>query len=135
MSRAERQSVAQASLLLPAVAVSLRLAGFKKTYRWLEGYHPQGVKDNGNRVGESIDIAARNFPLYRPSCLPRSLVLWHMLRRRGAPADLRIGVNNAGGRFTAHAWVEQDGVVVNDTPDIAQRFAPVDLSSALMSDR
>lgn len=135
MPWSERWSVVRASVLLPIVALSLRLAGFHKTYRWLEDYQPQDVKDRSATTGESVDIAARNLPLYRPTCLPRSLVLWHMLRRGGAPAELRIGVSTSGGQFAAHAWVEQDGIVINDATDIAERFAPVDLVAALGSDR
>lgn len=135
MSWLERRSVAQASVLLPVVAVSLRLAGFQKTYRWLEGYQPTDVKVGGAPTGESVDIAARNFPLYRPTCLPRSLVLWHMLRRQGEPAELHIGVRRIDGDFNAHAWVEQGGMVINDAPDVAERFVPVDLAMALGSDQ
>lgn len=117
----------QALVLLPIVTASLRLAGFQKTYRWLDVPQTEGASSDGRTVDESVDVAARNLPLYKPTCLPRSLVLWHMLRRRGEPAELRIGVRAADGHFIAHAWVERDGVVVNDAPDIAQRFAPLEL--------
>lgn len=42
-------------------------------------------------------------------CLVRSLVLVAVLARRGAAADLVIGVMPAPG-FAAHAWVEHDGI-------------------------
>jgi Transglutaminase-like superfamily len=38
-----------------------------------------------------------------------------MLRRSGNAAEVRIGVKTAG-RFEAHAWVERDGVAVQDVP-------------------
>jgi hypothetical protein len=41
-------------------------------------------------------------------CVNRSLVLVRMLARRGATADLVIGVT-APSDFAAHAWVELDG--------------------------
>lgn len=42
-------------------------------------------------------------------CLMQSLVLTRLLARRDRPATLVIGVSPAGS-FTAHAWVERDGV-------------------------
>lgn len=135
MSWPERRSVVQASVLLPVVAVALRLAGFQKTYHWLERRQPEDVKDGGAPAGESVDIAARNLPLYRPTCLPRSLVLWHMLRRQGTPAELHIGVRKDDGEFNAHAWVEHAGQVINDAPDVSERFARVDLLAVLGSER
>lgn len=39
------------------------------------------------------------------------------------PTDLRIGVKLDQGRLDAHAWVEADGIPINDAPDVAQRFA------------
>lgn len=44
-------------------------------------------------------------------CLMRSLVLTRLLARRGAPAQLVIGVTAAPG-FAAHAWVEHGGRAV-----------------------
>jgi len=42
-------------------------------------------------------------------CLMQSLVLTRLLARRGRDSTLVIGVSPAG-RFSAHAWVERDGV-------------------------
>ena len=42
-------------------------------------------------------------------CLMQSLVLIRLLARRGRSASLAIGVSPAG-TFTAHAWVESEGV-------------------------
>jgi hypothetical protein len=46
-------------------------------------------------------------------CLPRSLALAATLRQRGVEADLCIGVVDIP--FSAHAWVESDGILLNDT--------------------
>lgn len=42
-------------------------------------------------------------------CLMQSLVLTRLLARRGRDSRLVIGVSPAG-EFSAHAWVERDGV-------------------------
>lgn len=129
----ERRQTLRAALALPLVGLSLRLIGYKRTRRLLEQrVMPFGLaadRDSAdiNVVARSVARAANHLPMYWPTCLPQSLVVWHNLRREGLPADLRIGVSKSGDTFLAHAWVEFDGQVVNDTPDVAQRFAPVEL--------
>jgi hypothetical protein len=39
-------------------------------------------------------------------CLPRALAAHAMLRRRGISSRLCLGVARAGGKLSAHAWVE-----------------------------
>jgi len=73
-------------------------------------------------LGELVNIAARH-TLGPRSCLTRSLLLGWLLRRRGVESQLRIGVRLTAGVLDAHAWVECDGVPVNDQPDVAERFA------------
>ncbi len=139
MSDEERGLLSQVSLLLPLVSTSLKLAGFQRTYRWL--YRPVEVNSSDasdalvRQASDTVALAARNLPVYRATCLSRSLVLWHLLRKHGRPADLRIGVQVGEGGFNAHAWVEQEGTVVNDRADIAQEFTPIDFSSSFAQGR
>lgn len=62
---------------------------------------------------------------WRMSCLAQSLVLLTLLRRRGLPARVRIGLAKHGERLRAHAWVEHDGQVLLDDPAIPQQFQSV----------
>jgi hypothetical protein len=49
-------------------------------------------------------------PPWRRTCLRRSVVLFHLLRRAGRPVVLHIGVRkDPGGALAAHAWLSQDG--------------------------
>lgn len=57
------------------------------------------------------------------NCLKKSLVLWYLLRCQGIVSELRIGVRREQGEFQAHAWVEYQGIVLNDTPNVRQHFA------------
>ena len=85
-------------------------------------------------IAYALAVAAKYGPWW-PQCLVRSLALGWLLARKGVPFEIRIGaasakpVFNAGGTvdFSAHAWVEHDGVVLNDAPDVATRFTPFDL--------
>ena len=67
-------------------------------------------------------MASRYSP-FPSSCLTRSLALVRMLKKDGIESQLRIGVRIAGTALDAHAWVEYAGMPVNDTADVAHRFA------------
>ena len=119
--------------LIVFVAALLRLLDYPRTVRLLSRWSPTvRVQDDISedamsyalRLGRLARIAGRYVPT-NGSCLRQSLVVWWLLRRKGMPAELRIGVQTGGG-FAAHAWVEVDGHPVNDAPDVAERFAPFD---------
>ena len=126
----ERRMLARLVFLLPAVGASLWLLGFKRTRGMLERLVPP-VDPNGpdetlpsesaNRIARLVAIAAYHGP-YRATCLRQSFTLWWLLRRRGIPAELRIGVRKETDNVDAHAWVDHEGVVLNDSPDVSSRF-------------
>lgn len=53
---------------------------------------------------------------WRPRCLLRSLVLFHLLREQGDDADLVIGLAERPESHDAHAWVEIEGEDVGPWP-------------------
>ena len=59
----------------------------------------------------------------RARCLEQSLALFVLLRRRGIAAELRLGVQPYP--FTAHAWVELDGVPLNERTETISQFVPL----------
>ena len=69
---------------------------------------------------------AASHGLYRGNCLSRSLLLRSLLSREGIDGDLLIGVRSASSRIEAHAWVEYQGVVLNDQPNVRERYRPFD---------
>ena len=69
---------------------------------------PGPVHDDPLRVARSVRRAGRLFP-GGGNCLVQSLALDRMLRERGHPSELRIGVRREGEALAAHAWVEHDG--------------------------
>ncbi len=72
-----------------------------------------------------MDAAARLLAPWA-SCLPRSVTLQWLLRRRRMEADLRIGVRKVESGIEAHAWVEHRGRPLNDTSDVHRRYAAFD---------
>ena len=78
--------------------------------------------DDARRIALAVNRAA-TFGLFRPKCLVKSRALRKMLDAEGiVGAEVRVGVRLTGGRFRAHAWVEYDGEVVGDDPDIVAKF-------------
>jgi hypothetical protein len=57
-------------------------------------------------------------------CLSRAVALARVLARRGAAADIRIGVRTIDGRLEAHAWVVVAGRVINDDEATVGQYAP-----------
>jgi hypothetical protein len=59
------------------------------------------------------------------TCLHRSLAAYALLRPRGEPVRLQIGVARDGGDLVAHAWLERDGVPLEEPTDPRERYAVV----------
>jgi Transglutaminase-like superfamily len=130
----ERAAVLEAVAGLVVTRPGLRLAGFRRwraVLKWLSPAEPvenqlMEIASESARVIARMEAAATRNVLFRPSCLERSLVLWWLLRRRGIPAELRIGARKDEQKLEAHAWVECGGSVLNQ-PDAAHlHFTPFD---------
>ena len=110
-------------LALPLVAVVLRWRGVQATRALLAGRpRVSSATLSVSQVARCANAAARLQPLTR-NCLARSVVLEWLLARHGHEAQLRVGTRRAGPALEAHAWVEHEGVPLNDTADVAERFA------------
>jgi hypothetical protein len=117
LSQQERAQWLQAWLLMPFVALGLRLFSLRRVQAML--YRNIG----GNPCREDLPAAkavvhlfhsAVRWSLLPTSCLARSLVLCWLLRNQSLEADLRIGVAILDGHFTAHAWVVHWGMALED---------------------
>jgi hypothetical protein len=124
---AQRRTCVIGGALLPAVTVLLKTGGYARAQRWLgrvpkRGSTPVGdALATGRMVGRAVTMAANHSPV--PStCLSRSLVIWMLLRRRGIDSEIRLGVRKDGGVVAGHAWVEHQGVPLNDTDNVAERY-------------
>ncbi len=118
-----------AMLLLPLIALALRLKGFKWTQALLSGQSkstsPIPADDQAKMaqsIARMVAVAANHGP-YRANCLKKSLVTWWLLEHRGIVTELKIGVNKEVEDFNAHAWVECQGKVLNESDDVGERFS------------
>jgi hypothetical protein len=71
------------------------------------------------RICSAVERACVWYPK-KAVCLQRSAVTTCLLRARGFPARMTLGVRPMP--FMAHAWVEVEGAVVNDWPNVKRIY-------------
>ena len=135
LSAHSRGVVIEAAAALTATWIGLRVAGYGRWRRVLDGLVAGSRKrasagdsaalGSAQAIARFEQSAARHLFL-RTNCLEQSLVLCWLLHRRGIPAALRIGARKHEGRFEAHAWVELNGTVLNQDQGQHLHFAPFD---------
>jgi hypothetical protein len=112
-------------VLLAVIAISLRLLGLGRTIGLANRIGAKGRHDEvfpHDLVRATAERVARAGAFYpgRAECLEQSMVLLILLRRRGLPAQLRLGVQNFP--FAAHAWVELDGRPINEREELVTQM-------------
>jgi hypothetical protein len=112
------------TLLLLIVDVALRAFGYARVVRVAERLAKTNVASaDAAMVGDVITQVIRATALYpfRSECLEQSVCAFFLLRRRGLPVQLRLGVQPYP--FAAHAWVELNGVPVTESVEMVSKFA------------
>jgi hypothetical protein len=150
ISASEYGAFLATAIAVPVIHVSLRIWDFRRVQAWLERHPaspasspapagspaahtsaPACPSSGSTRQRGAIRAAVialgrtRRYGPYAGNCLSQSLTLWWRLRRGGIATHLRLGANLADGHFKAHAWVECNGRVLNDTQDVSSRYAPL----------
>jgi Transglutaminase-like superfamily len=125
LSGADWRTLSRAWLTLLVVDLGLRLLPLRSVRRLL-AVVTKSWPGKGSQSRESlsrlVQIAARYHPC-RPRCLSRALCLGSLLAAWGIESELRIGVRRSGQELLAHAWLEESGVPIGETPDVGERFA------------
>lgn len=103
----------------------LKVLGYRRFHRFVRGFRVRAASHRAD-VGALCAIvdAASRFYLKRAWCLQRSAVTACLLRWKGIPAELVIGVREVP--FLAHAWVEVGGEVVNDRRTVKRFYREID---------
>ena len=92
----------------------IRFVSFSRLAAWL-GRVPDAVPASAATVDAAalarwVDRLMRAAPPpWRYTCLARSAVLYHLLRRAGHPVELWVGVRRDVAHAAAHAWLVRDG--------------------------
>jgi len=113
-------SVALVSLRLLLIKMQLR---YLKLPRTLEKLPPLPKKElpSGTRdkvvydIRKTLGVVRSLFTRGEPDCLPRSLTMTYLLRRRGVRSEICFGIQKFP--FEAHAWVESEGEIVSTSDD------------------
>jgi len=133
----ERRIVLAAVGVLTVAWFLLRVAGFRRSNALLAQSAPSPIDTRPTRknpvppqeIARLTQATARSLP-FTSNCLDRSLALCWLLHRRGIAARLRIGARKDGTRLEAHAWVESDGVPLNEADPEHRHFVPFEGANA-----
>jgi len=133
---AARRLFWRAVTLLPLISLSLRFRGFKNTKEALQKKLPlnsgPATTNDNDKEAESVAAICRmvragsHYGILHPTCLVESLALWYLLQEQKIPAQLRIGVRRLPEKFEAHAWVEYEGVALNQAEEAHKHYAAFD---------
>src|SRR5438874_4069997 len=123
----------RALVMLPLVGLSLKFRGFEATRSTLrkglsptiQQADPDFLKRRVSLTAHMVNAADRH-GLVHPSCLVKSLTLWWLLARQGISSHLRIGIRKKEEKFEAHAWVERDGIALNEPDEHHYHYAAFD---------
>ena len=135
LPRRDRRQLFESLLLLPAIHLGLLCLGYYRLRGLMEGSSPLPVTSEpasesegmqrGGEIARIVEIAAGH-GVYKATCLRRSLLVWWFLRREGIQSQIRFGVRMTGQRLEAHAWVECNGIVLNDSATVHQNYQALD---------
>lgn len=122
----------QALVILPLVSLGLDVLGWQHLRRLLERLAGRRQRplteqppDTMRQAARMTDVAAGH-KFLRATCLRRSVALWWLLQRQGIDSRVVLGVRKGDRWLQAHAWVECEGVVLNDRPAVRAEFAIFD---------
>ena len=131
LSGPERRLLFKSVLLLPFIHAALILLGYSRLLRWMERLAPlkpiepplyeTAYIPHARDIARIVSIAARH-GVYKATCLRSSLLTWWLLRSERIPSNVCFGVRMSDGKLEAHAWVEYNGVIINDSPTIRARY-------------
>jgi hypothetical protein len=118
----ERWLLIKAALLLGAIRIGLRLLSFQTLKQLLDSASKSRAANqfSSDRIAWAVTAVSR-YVLGDKPCLTQALAVQLLLKRRGYPASLRIGVERKGrGELQAHAWVESEDRVVIGEGDLSR---------------
>ena len=141
LKRSQWVVIVQSPFVLLLTWVRLRRGGYQETLARIKPFYssdmsPQEQAKIAREVAFALAVAVKTGP-WKPLCLLRSLALGWLLAKRGISFDIRIGVPYGKAKtqvgeavsFSAHAWVEHAGIVLNDRQDIAENFSAFEKGS------
>jgi hypothetical protein len=111
---------------LAAVNLLLKTVGFRSLYFMVKAWPVSNriaAPEAEQAILDAVDKATTWYPK-QAMCLQRSSVTTCLLRLRGVPAQMVIGCRKIP--FKAHAWVEQNGRMINDKKQVQEYYSVMD---------
>ena len=109
--------------------LTFRIFGYKKTRKIIDkiissinnnkNINKKFIENESKIIGHAVGNS-----LFNSACLEKSLFTYLILGIYGIKTELKFGVNNSTDDFSAHAWVEYNGMIVNDLPEVIGRISP-----------
>jgi|SRR5882672_5071708 len=135
LSREDRGLVLRGMVLLSLTMLGLRTMSFRRCKDLIlkfssKASSPRCIESDRQmevraKIVSAMNAVVLNGP-WRPNCLERSLALLWLFQLNSVECELHIGGRKSQGRFEAHAWVEWDGQVLNDSTDVHKHYARFD---------
>ena len=129
LPRADRALLLEAVAIVTVAQVLIRVLRFSRLAPRLGTHMAESpatqdreMLGRARRIRWAIGSAARHLP-WKPVCLPQALTAQWMLRRRGIPSTLYLGIDPSDS-YEAHAWVRAGRIIVTGGPR-QNRFAVV----------
>lgn len=123
----DRALVLEAAFLVVGIWCTLRMIRYARVQRVLDAYgrapRTNASTSTPDRIAWAITSIAERLPMHA-TCLVRALAGRAIARRRGWPAEIRVGVlpprRSDVRPLDSHAWMEVDGrVVIGDLENLA----------------
>ena len=100
---------------MPTVRAALRFSSVARLDAFTTRSRRQssGIGVKPENIARLVSVAA-DHGIYRAKCLEKSLVLRWLLARRGIDGQIIFGASKAKDAMQAHAWVEVNGMPLNE---------------------
>lgn len=125
-------------LALRLIRLLLKALGYRRTLRLLARLSPS-PKRTGYTASMPIAASAIErvddwWPRQPRGCLRRSLLFWWLYRWLNYRCEIRTGVRRDVGEYKLHAWVESNGMILNDRVGKISQYTPLwdDISSSVI---
>lgn len=121
-------------LLIPVIEIWMRASSFQRCQRGLlrlaRALPPYTRKvtspAEAEKLARLVALGNQRYSLYPADCLTVSLALQYVITRLGGQAELCLGVRTITGQFEAHAWVEVEGMPLNQLESVNDVYSRMD---------
>ena len=130
LSAKERSGFIKYSISFPFFLLFYLIVGYKRTKRSID----YQIQPRIQKLKNKEDLSVRNLSkiinyslvnnIFKSTCLEQSLFTYYILGLNGIKCDIKIGVKKNCDKFLAHAWVENQGVVINDKFEAINNISP-----------